>query len=316
MERRVESISSTSIQVSNRELYWRAMTSPNQAPNSTCANCDTIVTGKYCANCGQPNFPLQMPLRVFLKSAIHEIFALDSRLFRTLGPLLFKPGHVTNDYVSGHRAKYVPPFRLYIIISFILFLILAIVPSDVININNTDSDDTTEVNVDSLLATLDDIPLEGVSNLPIPAIEAESADTSELARKILAIDANKDRFMDDFFGRVAQAMFFLLPVFALVLKVLYRSRYYVEHLIFSIYFHCFVFVVVIAATFIGLIPGISGVGDALSLLIPVYLVVGIRKVYGQGWGKTIFKSAFLGFTHLMIVGVTLGGILFLTFWFS
>ena len=67
------------------------MAEPSNATDRKCANCNEPLNGEYCGACGQHVVDIDVPLRKFLAESIHESFALDSKLFRTLKPLLFKP---------------------------------------------------------------------------------------------------------------------------------------------------------------------------------------------------------------------------------
>ena len=46
----------------------------------------------------------------------------DSRLWRTLAALLLRPGYLTREFLAGRRARYLPPVRLYLVISLVFFL--------------------------------------------------------------------------------------------------------------------------------------------------------------------------------------------------
>ena len=65
-----------------------------------------------------------------ISQALGEIFGdiltWDSRLWRTAIALIFRPGFLTAEFIAGRRARYVPPFRLYLIISFLIFLFLSV----------------------------------------------------------------------------------------------------------------------------------------------------------------------------------------------
>jgi hypothetical protein len=89
-----------------------------------CANCGTALAGEYCAACGQRHEPHVHTLTHFAGEAFESITHADSRLWRTLGYLLTKPGRLTREFFDGKRARYLPPFRLYLVISVLLFLIL------------------------------------------------------------------------------------------------------------------------------------------------------------------------------------------------
>src|SRR6185503_11726641 len=92
-----------------------------QAP--TCENCGKPLAGEYCTACGQRHEPHVHTLGHFLSEAFESITHADSRLWRTLGYLLVKPGRLTREFLDGKRARYLPPFRLYLVISLAFFLI-------------------------------------------------------------------------------------------------------------------------------------------------------------------------------------------------
>ena len=54
--------------------------------------------------------------------ATEDLTHADSRLWRTLAALLFKPGHLTREFLAGRRARYLPPVRLYLVLSVLFFL--------------------------------------------------------------------------------------------------------------------------------------------------------------------------------------------------
>ena len=54
---------------------------------------------------------------------LHDLTDLDSRVWRTLIALLTKPGKLTNEFIAGRRTLYLPPFRLYLVLSLIFFLL-------------------------------------------------------------------------------------------------------------------------------------------------------------------------------------------------
>lgn len=100
--------------------------------DKVCENCHAKVQGMYCSQCGQS---VESTLRYFWSVILHlldDIFSFDSRASRTLFPLMFKPGFLTNEYIAGRRVHYVPPLRLYLFVSIVFFISLkffAISPS-------------------------------------------------------------------------------------------------------------------------------------------------------------------------------------------
>src|ERR1700733_7732012 len=89
--------------------------------NSACRNCSATLAGPYCAQCGQHAHESAHSLQLLFHDAWHLLTHLDGRLWGTLAPLLVQPGRLTGEYFADHRARYVPPFRLYLVISVAFF---------------------------------------------------------------------------------------------------------------------------------------------------------------------------------------------------
>lgn len=87
-----------------------------------CQNCGTPIGERFCTACGQLGADFHRPVWDLVASSIGDMFALDGRLWRTLPPLMLKPGRMTREYIDGKRARYVPPFRLFLLTSVIFFV--------------------------------------------------------------------------------------------------------------------------------------------------------------------------------------------------
>lgn len=88
-----------------------------------CLNCGEVLTGQHCSHCGQRAKVRVLSLRSLLRDLIGDLTEWDSRVWRTLRPLAFKPGHLTSEYLRGRRTLYTPPFRMYLILSVAFFLL-------------------------------------------------------------------------------------------------------------------------------------------------------------------------------------------------
>ena len=90
-----------------------------------CLNCGVPldVLDRYCHNCGQVNTTKRLSLKDFFDEFFASMFSYDSRLRHTMMALLFKPGKISKDYINGQRAKYANPFRFYLSVSIIFFII-------------------------------------------------------------------------------------------------------------------------------------------------------------------------------------------------
>lgn len=88
-----------------------------------CLNCGATLDGQYCGQCGQRGTSRLISLWELVRDAFGDLFELDSRLWHTLIPLLGRPGRLTRDYLEGRRARYMPPFRMYLVLSLVFFLV-------------------------------------------------------------------------------------------------------------------------------------------------------------------------------------------------
>jgi hypothetical protein len=98
------------------------------ARSLVCANCHAPLTGEYCAACGQRHEPHIHTVAHFAAEAFESLSHADSRLWRTLWYLFARPGFLTREFFAGRRVAYLPPFRLYLVLS-VLFFLLTTLPS-------------------------------------------------------------------------------------------------------------------------------------------------------------------------------------------
>ena len=99
---------------------------PPQPLTLVCANCGAPLDGEYCAACGQRHEPHVHTVAHFAGEAFESISHADSRLWRTLWYLLARPGFLTREFFDGRRVRYLPPFRLYLVISVVFFLVVGL----------------------------------------------------------------------------------------------------------------------------------------------------------------------------------------------
>ena len=90
-------------------------------PERRCANCGVVLLGEHCYACGQPTKGLVRHFSSIIGDFMDSVFELDSRILRTLGPLLFKPGALSLEYFEGRRVRYVSPVRLFVFLSLFAF---------------------------------------------------------------------------------------------------------------------------------------------------------------------------------------------------
>ena len=95
--------------------------------DAVCRNCGASLAGDFCHACGQSAQSLRQPFWALFGEGIETLFALDGRIARTLPSLLLRPGRITRAYLDGQRARFIPPFRLYVVASLLFFVLLPLV---------------------------------------------------------------------------------------------------------------------------------------------------------------------------------------------
>lgn len=307
---------------SRRSLVPKSVGDPDPPAIQHCLNCDAELNGQYCWQCGQRSGRRLISLWELLRDAFGDLFELDSRLWRTLLPLIARPGLLTMDYLRGRRARYMPPFRMYIVLSLAFFVLAFFDPRDSLSIlfpaqdaaetaapaTATDpavDDDrlTLSVTVDETDNEALDCTLEGYDATQLPAWLARRLTRERLVEACQRFNADVHNEGRGILGKLADSvpvgLLVLLPVMALALKALYplSRRYYVEHLLFVIHYHAFAFLVLTVLMLFGQLLAIARLPAALAeaasvgigIYMPIYLYKSLRRVYGQGRWATLPK---------------------------
>lgn len=109
------------------------------------------------------------------------------------------------------------------------------------------------------------------------------------------------------FGNLSLAMFVLIPIYAFFLMLFYyrKNKYYVAHLIHTIYLQSFAFFIFGMALFFNWLfdlqrDSLIVILKALTLIFGVYFVASFRIIYKQGWFKLLLKSFLLILTYFFL----------------
>lgn len=105
---------------------------------------------------------------------------------------------------------------------------------------------------------------------------------------------------------IPKLMFFLLPMFALLLKLFYnRKKYlYIDHAIFSLHFHSAYFLLLLVFDIIvKIFPALHDINDFEIILGFIYLVIALRKVYQQSTLRSAFKALGLVLLYTFCIGI-------------
>lgn len=277
---------------------------------SRCTNCETDLAGEYCHRCGQQAFTSHhFALGHFLHHALHDLTHFDSKIFRSLLPLVFKPGFLTAEYLAGRQKSYIKPITMFVLVNLIFFLVV-----HRMGMLNWD--------------------LEGVTAGPHAAF-AKKLVAEKIATQQVSAEAFEAHFNQVLKHNQKSMFFFLIPLFGAALKIFYlrQRRYYVEHLIFSIHFHSyFLIFVVLGLPLLMLILGLLDLalgtrlarvfGNDPYIIVPLlagmllYLFFALRRVFRQSIRMTSVKTLLLTFGEFALIVLVIRPILFFMTYFA
>ena len=106
--------------------------------HGACANCGAGLTGDFCASCGQTAH-IHRTLGHMVEEFLHGILHFDTRAWRTLPLLVFRPGTLTRDYIHGKRAKYISPLAIFLLTVFTMFFVFAFTGDMVVSANTEEA---------------------------------------------------------------------------------------------------------------------------------------------------------------------------------
>ncbi len=306
---------------------------PTLRPPQLCLNCGHELHGEYCSHCGQEHIEKGVPGGEMFREFLKDEFHFDFRIVRTILPMLFRPGFLTAEYVAGRRVRYSPPLRTYVFISVIMFALIAIQAkrSHIVQtgIPKAGTEAKTEagkagehegqkskapLNTDDIVIDYNALTQEHIKDSVLAEIRAARADTGRKAstfdkameRGLEMVLEDKEKFLEVLLERAAQAMFLLMPIFALLLKLLYirRKRQYMEHLVFALHSHSHAFLMFVLVLAGGLTHW-AWLQPWLKwplIAIPIYFFLAMKRYYGQSWGKTLAKYLLLlgGYAFILL----------------
>lgn len=292
-----------------------------------CLNCSTPMdtSDRFCSYCGQTNSTKKLTFNDFFNEFFAGLFAYDSKIYKTIFTLFFRPGKISEDYIKGKRNKYVNPFRFYLSVSIIFFIIWGFTRNEMdFETPSTDSLDlgVLEVNGDPVLAeteydTEEELSKESAVNAygsrfstymsffqnekitsPEKALEKLGHEkngfnkwTYKKAVHVFNIYENPSLFINYIISKLPFIIFFFLPIFALFIWLLYlrRSFTYMEHLIFTFHNQTMAFLLFTLAVLMEIIFGFQDSTNIASFIFLFYLYKAMRHFYKQNRFKTIVK---------------------------
>jgi hypothetical protein len=302
-----------------------------------CENCGTLLAGRFCAQCGQPAVDYRRSFRHVIVDVLDSFLNWDSKFLATIGYLLSRPWKLTNEFLAGHRVRYLNPLRLYLLVSVLFFFVVNYGErqvekhGDPIIFDNGGETSPRKAHEPAPGATppidkpADNADEETNASLvfgnPSRTPTSFEAWLQQRAEEKIGKHGDKGKFfLRSLMQNLPYMMLACIPLFAFVLKLLYLFRrvFYIDHLIYALHIHSFAYLatLVIALVGIGLARSVPGLEPlVLFLLITVAVVqifLSIRKVYRQNWFMTFFKFFLGGFAYLFVLIVALAATTFVT----
>jgi hypothetical protein len=290
---------------------------------SVCGNCGANLTGPYCSVCGQHAHESARSISALVHDAWHIAVHVDGRLWQTVYILLLKPGRLTKEYFAERRARYLPPVRLYLVLSVLFFAFGAISPT---SLSHAPAESK---------ATADAASAAAENNDPSQVTDREKKDKgfffnisdcnqvhTSFAWLEKPLQKSCVRNLGDrgaavrtaFISNIPKMMFVFVPMMALVMLILYwrPRRMYIEHLVFFLHNHAAIFFILLLETFLSWVVLLWGWRAARGWVIAFttlytvwYVYRAMRAYYGQGRLLTLTKLGVVGFAYMVGFAVTL-----------
>ncbi len=296
-----------------------------------CENCGEQLHGDYCSSCGQS---IQTSFRFFgtiLMDLLDNLFSYDSRVYRTLVPLMLRPGYVCHEYLSGKRASYLPPFRLYLFASIVFFLLVPLVNNISVSLDLDDSKTSTTTGAEEDVASYLALN-KGDSSADMIAIKKEPSEVNTdipffiEERKVMRdkfysiTEQDSEALREISLNALPTVMFFLLPLLALTLKFLYlfSKRYYMEHMVVVLFSQSYLFFMLLFTVslekghdlLIAAFPSMVLFHTLATVIVticyfwmPVHIFLFLKNVYGQSTMMTLAKISALTLVYLTLTGL-------------
>ena len=266
-----------------------------------CPNCGTALAGAYCYACGQKGEAFHRSVWHLIAEAFEGLTHIDGRVWVTLPRLIARPGKLTRDYLDGHRAAQIPPFRLFLVVLIVVFFTGSLDPGAQRNIVRIDPRDSSATQNPSDRTDFKKA-LDAMWSTPQGKWLAE--------RRAVAVK-NPEALTRSMEGWAHQFAILMLPIAALLLSALFvlkKDVYVFDHLIFSM--HSLAFQgLLLSAVFLGSLA-FGDTANGLLLLSPVHLFAHMRGTYRISVLGTLVRMSLLFVGSMVAFVVLMVGLVF------
>lgn len=309
-------------------------------PGNLCVTCGGQLAGPFCHHCGEKRAEdRDLTLRAFLQYAAEALTNADAKLYVTLRRLFLRPGLLTSEFVAGRRNMYVSPLQLFLISNLLYFVLLQMGMGA-----DTFTTDLAWHRTQPIYGPVAESMIQERAG-PLPERGIDQPAATWLASWSEEQQELRTRF-NEASPRYANSMVILMiPLFALVLRMLRVRSLFVRDLVFSIHFFAFLlffslmFALAVGAVLMMLIHGarLTGLANqplviaafewidwmsaselmvALIIIAPtlLYLVLAIRRAYGDGLPAALLRSVAALVLLFMVLTTYRAILFFVVFW--
>jgi Protein of unknown function (DUF3667). len=298
-------------------------------PYKHCKNCGHELHGQYCSVCGQFAMVTNRPLFDSVRYYLEHHYGLDRKLGTSLRYLFLKPGFLAREYMEGRIERHVHPFKLYLFASIFLFgVMIPLTQSSSKDGKSSDNkplvDTTKRVDVPKVALSTDTAKTQQSEEAPVYKKEpngvfidkGRDSTTSRWERqaKKNLTGVSRKEILQKFLHYLSFSIIFLMPVFALLLMIIYRTRerYYLGHLILSVHQHVVLFFAIsLSLIWEKLISANHPIGIWLFWATFVYFVLSLAGFYREKIIKSLMKAFLLLFMYLIICSIAVVAVVIL-----
>ncbi len=275
-----------------------------------CPNCGAPFVPerrRFRPECGQETQVKPPTLGEFAQQFGGAYLSTEGALWRTLALLLFKPGELTRRYLAGRRKHYVLPLRLYLTISVVVLLVMRLMAGD--NLDGGFQFDVDPRKGEYAIMNMGDGMSAGMKDGQFFCRGYPAWVCKRLQRRIdvdpKGLQVQAAELSQRAIGNVGLGMFFILPLFAAGLKLVYVNRVmrYTEHLVFALHLHAFWFAALLLT-----LGNVGWLTTLVALAIPVYTWLAMRRVYRDRWWTLLLRTAVLALLYLVVMSFAFVGV--------
>ncbi len=294
--------------------------------DKTCLNCRQVVEKRFCPNCGQENTETRKTFYHLFVHFFEDLTHYENSFWKTIRNLLFKPGSLTKEYLSGKRMSYLAPVRLYIFISFVTFLgmILFVNKEPVLEEKYPDSIVIPERTIDLNYRNYELKNTYSLDSIHQNKKEHEKISDFEykVLKKYLSLTEKNtpqeigSKFTDAFFHNLPKFIIFYMPVFAFILWIFHSKKkwYYFDHGIFTLHYFSFLLLLLFILDFVDFSLNSLGYNSFTSAIYSImkflagfwilyYFFPAHHRFYNNPRWKTILKGILIFFANVFLFSI-------------